>query len=182
MEGILGEIRAFAGNFAPVNWRICDGSLLPINEYNALFALIGVTYGGNGMNNFALPDLRGRLPIGQGQGPNLTQKTIGTFGGSEAVTLTEAQMPAHSHHVKVSTVTAGSVNSPSAETYMGSVTASSGTAKVYVPGATTGTTSVKLDASTIQPEGGSQSHWNVMPCVAINYIICVQGGVFPPQP
>ena len=179
MEGILGEIRAFAGNFAPVNWLICDGSLQQISTYSTLYALLGTRYGGDGVNNFALPDLRGRLAIGQGQGPGLTARQIASFGGSEQVTLTEATIPAHSHSVIASTVTSGSVANPSATTYLGSVCTAAGTAVGYIPPTATGFTPKTLDETVIQSTGLSQPHNNVMPCLAINYIMCAIGGVFP---
>jgi microcystin-dependent protein len=180
MNGIIGEIRAFAGDFAPVDWLICDGCLQAIRNFEPLFSLIGVTYGGDGVNTFALPDLRGRLIIGQGGGPNLTPRTLGVFGGAEAVTLTGDEMPLHTHAVKVSTVATGSVNNPSQDTYLGSVVAATGSAKMYVPQTTPETKIANMDDSTIQPSGGNYPHSNVMPCLAINYIICFNG-VYPQQ-
>ena len=97
MDPFVGEIRLFAGNFAPMNWAFCDGSLLPIAEFEVLFNLIGTTYGGDGQSTFALPDLRGRVPIHQGQGPGLSNRTIGQTGGVEAVSVGPQQMPPHSH-------------------------------------------------------------------------------------
>jgi len=183
MDTILGEIRAFGGNFAPQNWLICDGSLLNITDYETLFALIGTTYGGNGSSNFALPDLRGRLAVGQGQGqnPTLTTRIIGSSGGSEEVTLVPANLPIHNHAIKVSTVATGSINNPSNQTYLGSSIAASGMAKVYVPGATPNITVIQMDPRSIHSAGGNQPHENIMPCLAINYIICVNG-IFPQQP
>src|SRR3954451_10417902 len=93
----VGEIRMFAGNFAPAGWMFCEGQLLPISEYDTLFNLIGTTYGGDGQNTFALPDLRGRAPLNQGQGPGLTNRVIGEISGSESVTLISTQMPQHIH-------------------------------------------------------------------------------------
>src|SRR5512135_3630836 len=93
----IGEIRLFGGNFAPVGWAFCDGALVPISENDALFNLIGTTYGGDGQLTFALPDLRGRLPMHMGTGPGLSPRTIGEQGGVETVTLTANQIPAHSH-------------------------------------------------------------------------------------
>src|SRR5512143_3908889 len=93
----IGEIRMFGGNFAPAGWAFCDGSLLPISENDALFTLIGTTYGGDGQTTFALPDLRGRLPVHMGTGAGLSSFVIGEAGGVETVTLTTSQMPGHSH-------------------------------------------------------------------------------------
>ena len=178
MDPILGEIRSFAGPYAPNGWLLCDGSLLNISEYEALYSLIGTSYGGDGRVNFALPDLRGRLATGEGTGPGLTTRTIGSFGGTEQVTLTEENLPAHNHFVKVSTAPSGSMNNPSVQTYLGTSNAESGTAKVYVPGNTTGTTQVSLDEDMIEPAGGNQPHGNIMLCIAINYIICMNG-IYP---
>src|SRR5262245_29652358 len=99
MDNYLGEIRLFAGNFAPRGWRFCDGGLLPIAENDALFNLLGTTYGGDGVSTFALPDLRGRVAIGQGTGPGLTNRPLGEPGGTESVTLVLGQCPAHTHQL-----------------------------------------------------------------------------------
>src|SRR5881398_1976539 len=96
-EPFLSEIRIMSFGFAPIGWATCDGQLLPINQNQALFSLLGTFYGGNGVTNFALPDLRGRVPIGPGQGAGLTPRTIGQVGGAESVALIEAQLPAHTH-------------------------------------------------------------------------------------
>ncbi|WP_395050659.1 phage tail protein [Flavobacterium sp.] len=93
----IAEIRLFAGNFAPAGWAFCDGSILPISENDALFSLIGTTYGGDGQSTFALPDFRGRVPIGMGQGAGLSNRTLGETGGQEAITLSSANMPSHTH-------------------------------------------------------------------------------------
>lgn len=184
MEGILGEIRAFAGNFAPVNWLICNGSQQPIDRYQALFALLGTTYGGDGVASFALPDLRGRLAIGQGQGMDkgsnlpLTPRFIGSTGGNEEVSLTEATMPSHSHSVIASTVATDSVTNPSSTTYLGPTYTAAGASVGYVPSTATGFTKKTLDETTVQNTGMSVPHNNVMPILAINYIICFNG-VFP---
>src|SRR5919108_473251 len=98
----VGEIRMFAGNFAPAGWMFCEGQLLPISENETLFQLIGTTYGGNGKSNFALPDLQGRAPMHPGQGPGLSLHDLGETGGSETVTLLESEIPAHSHGNSVS--------------------------------------------------------------------------------
>src|ERR1700726_881868 len=107
----VGEIRIFAGNFAPSGWMFCEGQLLPISEYETLFNLIGTTYGGDGQTTFALPDLRGRVPISMGQAPNTSNYTIGQNGGTESITLSNAQMPQHSHFANKTGV--GSNNVPS---------------------------------------------------------------------
>ena len=101
-QPFIGEIRIFAGNFAPVNWAFCDGAIMAIAQNDALFNLIGTTYGGDGQNTFALPDLQGRLPIHQGTGPGLSPRTIGEKGSSETVTLTLNQIPDHTHPLRCS--------------------------------------------------------------------------------
>jgi len=184
MEGITGEIRAFAGNFAPVNWLMCDGSLQSIDAYQVLFALLGTTYGGDGATNFALPDLRGRLAIGQGQGVDkdsnlpLTPRIIGSKGGNEEVSLTEASMPAHAHTVIASTVATDSVTNPSSITYLGPTYTAAGASVGYIPSTATGFAKKSMDETTVQNTGQSEPHNNVMPILAINYIICFNG-VFP---
>jgi len=183
MDGILGEIRAFAGTYAPQNWMLCNGSVLSINSYQTLYSLIGTYYGGDGVNTFAIPDLRGRLATGQGQGPALTNRVIGSFGGAEQEQLALTEMPGHNHIMNVCTDAANlSVNQPTATTFLGSVGAASGTGLTYVPAVTPKITKTALNGATIQPFGGNAPHKNVMPCVAINYIICVAGGVFPQRP
>ncbi|MEX2335443.1 MAG: tail fiber protein, partial [Pseudohongiella sp.] len=97
MEPFIGEIRQFAGTFAPRGWQLCDGQLLPISNNTALFSILGTKFGGDGRNTFALPDLRGRAPMGQGSGPGLTPRKMGDRPGKESVGLQEAQMPSHSH-------------------------------------------------------------------------------------
>ena len=175
MNPILGEIKIFAGSFAPAYWFFCDGSILNIAQYNALYALIGTTYGGNGSTTFAVPDLRGRLPIGQGTGPGLTSRTLGLNGGTEAVTLTTAETPSHSHLVKASMSTTASVTSPSTTTYLGPVVVPGQTGYGYVSNVEGGVKSA-LDKSVIYPFGaGGQPHDNMMPSMAINFIICTVG-------
>jgi len=178
MDCFLGEIRIFAGTYAPEYWHICDGTLLTIQGNEALFSLLGTTYGGDGRTSFALPDLRGRIPIGQGAGPNLTPRLRGSYGGTEAVTLTEAQIPAHTHYVKASTVTTASVVNPTNLTYLGPVVVPNQTGYGYVNNITGGT-KMTLDTSVVHPFiGGNQAHSNMMPTMALNYIICTMG-IYP---
>lgn len=164
----VGEIRIFAGNFAPQGWAICDGSLRPISEDEALFNLIGTTYGGDGQNTFGLPDLRSRLPIHQGNG-----YVIGSLGGSESVTLTSAELPAHSHTVQSSTAH-GNTSSPAGALW---ATDGTGVAAPYRKAASGGT-AVALAAGTVAPSGGGQPHENRQPVLAMNYIISLFG-IFP---
>lgn len=163
----VGEIRMFAGNFAPAGWMFCEGQLLPISEYQTLFNLIGTTYGGDGQNTFALPDLRGRLPIHQGGG-----FTLAETGGVEEVTLTVSQIPAHSHPFLGSADFANS-GSPSTAV-LGQLT---GGVKLYT-GVVAG--AQHLAPGTISATGGSQPHSNFQPYLCINFIISLFG-VFPSQ-
>jgi microcystin-dependent protein len=166
----VGEIRMFAGNFAPVGWLFCGGQLLPIAENEVLFQLIGTTYGGDGQTTFALPDLRSRVPIHQGTGPSGNTRIIGEMGGVEAVTLTTQQIPAHSHPLHVSTAVANNSN-PS-----GSVPGESPSVTLYLEESP----SVAMNVSVIAAAGGSQPHTNVQPFQCVNFIIS-QFGIFPSQ-
>lgn len=178
MDCFLGEIRIFAGTYAPEYWHICDGTYLAIQGNEALFSLLGTTYGGDGLTRFALPDLRGRIPIGQGAGPNLTPRLLGSYGGTEAVTLTEAQIPAHTHSVKASTVTTASVVNPTNLTYLGPVDVPNKTGYGYVNNITGGIKAT-LDTNVIHPfKGGYEPHCNMMPTMTLNYIICLSG-IYP---
>jgi microcystin-dependent protein len=165
----VGEIRMFAGNFAPLGWWFCDGSLLPISENEALFQLIGTTYGGDGQSTFAVPDLRGRIPIHQGQGAGLTNRVIGESSGSEQVTLTVQQMPGHRHPM-------ASTDPSTSGDPLGKVVGNTGATPIYGSGATT----VAMDAGATQQVGGNQPHDNMMPFQCINYIISLFG-IFPSQ-
>ena len=159
-EAYLGEVRMFAGNFAPVGWALCDGSLLPIAQNEALYSLIGTIYGGDGVSTFALPDLRGRAPLHKsGTYP------IGSKGGVESVTLTSTQMAAHSHAAMASTA-AGTASAPANGVWATSIYASFSTAQA--PTAT-------MSAQAVTAVGGGQPHDNMMPFVVISYIICTAG-------
>jgi microcystin-dependent protein len=159
----VGEIRMFGGNFAPAGWMFCEGQLLPISENETLFQLIGTTYGGDGQSTFALPDLRGRIPIHQGNGFILAET-----GGTEEVTLTTQQMPIH-NHAFLASKGPGNVNGPA-----GNVTAESAAVKIYfadVP-------SVAMNAAAVGPVGGSQPHTNFQPYLCVDFIISLFG-IFP---
>lgn len=158
----VGEVRMFAGDFAPQGWFLCNGQLLPISEYETLFLLIGTTYGGDGQATFALPDLRGRAPTHVGSGLALAQT-----GGVESITLATAQIPAHTHAVAASTAT-GNRASPS-----GAVWAASG-ANQYSAVAP----SNAMDAANVLSTGGGQPHENMVPFVTLNFIISLYG-IFP---
>jgi len=159
----VGEIRMFAGNFSPAGWQFCDGSLLSISENETLFQLIGTTYGGDGQSNFAVPDLRGRIPIHQGGG-----FTLAETGGAEEVTLTINQIPAHSHPF-LGTTTSGTVPNPS-----NALLASSTVVSLYAAE----TVSSNMSTNAIAPVGGSQSHTNFQPYLCVGFIISLFG-IFP---
>lgn len=167
-EAFIGEIRLFAGNYAPQNWSLCDGSPMQISEYSALFALLGTTYGGNGVTTFALPDLRGRLAMGVGQGTGLSQRVLGQAVGSENVTLVPNNAPAHTH-VFAAGGAASSANP------QGLVPAAVTGYALYAPSATVPQT---LSSATVEVAGGGQPHNNVMPSLPLSYIICLNG-IFP---
>ncbi|MBI1840904.1 MAG: phage tail protein [Verrucomicrobia bacterium] len=158
-----GEIRLFAGNFAPLGWAFCEGQLLPISEYEVLFTLIGTTYGGDGQSTFALPDLRGRVAVHQGPG-----FVAGQSAGVEFVTLTTAQLPPHTHPFLAS---ADSAASPNPE---GRTLAETATTTPYFQGSA----AVALASSSMGPAGGNQPHSNLQPFLCMNHIICLQG-IFP---
>ena len=160
----VGEIRMFAGNFAPAGWMFCEGQLLPISENEILFQLIGTTYGGDGESTFALPDLRGRLPIQQGNGFILAET-----GGAEEITLTVNQIPAHNHPLL------GSGN-PSADTSPGNNLL----AVLTVDGYVAAVPNVNLSPQSIGSVGGSQPHTNFQPYLCVDFIISLFG-IFPSQ-
>ncbi len=160
----VGEIRMFAGNFAPVGWMFCEGQLLPISENETLFNLIGTTYGGDGESTFALPDLRGRIPLHQGNGFILAET-----GGAEEIILTITQMPAHSHPMLASTNLAQDTNP--AGKVVGQI---GGGALPYIQD----TTDTNLNALSVSSVGGNQPHTNFQPYLCINFIISLFG-IFP---
>ena len=165
----IGEIRIFAGNFAPLNWAFCDGSQLAISQNDALFNLIGTTYGGDGVNTFALPNLLGRTPIHQGTDTHGNPNFIGQLGGAETVTLTLNQIPSHSHVPQAALGATGNpANSPAGNVWSG------WTGGQFTPQAP----AVNLNAAAVGLDGGSQPHDNLAPFLAINFIISLFG-IFP---
>lgn len=165
-EPFVAEIRIFAGNFAPRGWAFCDGQLLPISQNTAVFSLIGTTYGGNGQSTMALPDLQGRAPMHPGRGPGLTSRQLGQQGGAEDVTLTEAQIPNHNHHV-LATSSLGENPSPE-----GANLARSVNGQIYN---NTSSNMIPMAVESIGNKGGSQSHNNMQPYLTVNYIIALVG-------
>jgi microcystin-dependent protein len=166
----IGEIRMFGGNFEPAGWAFCDGRLLAISENDALFNLIGTTYGGDGEETFALPDLNGRIPIHSGTGPGLSNRILGEKAGTESVTLTVNQIPAHTHGFAASTAVGNQTN-PANE-----VVGASPNVRLFRPVAP----NVAMSASAIGTIGGSQPHENLMPFLCVNFIISLFG-IFPSQ-
>jgi microcystin-dependent protein len=166
----IGEIRLFAGNFEPDGWKFCNGQHLAIATNDTLFQLIGTTYGGDGSTDFALPDLRGRVPVHQGVASSGTTFQIGEMAGTEDVTLTVQQIPAHTHAL-LGTSDAATTNAPT-----NNVFATSTGATVFPYGTDQPLTT--LHPSTMPPAGGSQPHTNLQPFLCINYIIS-RFGIFP---
>ena len=164
----VGEIRMFAGNFPPNGWLFCDGSTLPISEYETLFQLIGTTYGGDGESTFNVPDLRGRIPVHQGTGPDGATYTMGEMAGVETVTLTTQQIPQHNHAL-VATQNVGQQGTPG-----GNLLANSQGPQPYLQENPDG----QLNGQAIQPAGGNQPHENMQPYLGLNYIIS-PFGIFP---
>jgi len=165
----IGEIRLFAGNFAPLGWLFCAGQTLPISDNDVLFQLIGTTFGGDGQETFNLPDLQGRVPVHNGKGPALSQTyVLGQQGGVEQVTLIGQQMPVHTHNFVAST-DGGTQNGAA-----GAILASGSPVQALRPAPP----NQPFDASAIGFAGGNQPHDNIQPYIAINYIISLFG-VFP---
>jgi microcystin-dependent protein len=169
----VGEIMMFGGNFAPQGWAFCDGSLLAINQNAVLFNLIGTTYGGDGQNTFGLPDLRGRMPIHQGQGPGLSSYNIGQSGGTETVTLTSNQIPSHTHLIN-SVNANGNSKTPVGTTIPANVSGTNTNA--YSSAATDS----NMSPTIVGNAGGNNPHNNIQPILVINYCISLFG-VFPSQ-
>jgi microcystin-dependent protein len=169
-DPFVGEIRMFGGNFAPLGWAMCQGQLVPISENDTLFQLIGTTYGGDGQTTFGLPDLQGRVPIHQGQGPGLQPYVIGERAGVESVTLTTNQIPIHNHAVLVSQDLANNANATN------QVYAQSTQISMY----TQDTASKLFNSSDLSTAGGSQPHDNMQPFLVVSFIISLFG-IFPSQ-
>jgi len=171
LDPFIGELMLFAGNFAPTGWALCQGQLLSIAQNTALFALIGTTYGGNGQTTFQLPDLRGRVPIGTGQGPGLSSYFLGQLGGTESRTLLQAEMPPHSHAI-ASTDNNGSLVNPSGAFLARDPSGS----PAY--GATATTT---MHPTMVASSGSGLPHSIMQPYLTLNWCIALQG-VFPSRP
>jgi microcystin-dependent protein len=200
MDTFIGQIIMFAGNFAPRDWAFCDGELLPISQNQSLYSILGTTYGGDGRTTFGLPDFRGRVPIGQGQGNGLTSRRMGEQIGIEDITLSTAQMPIHSHAAKT-TISGSSVTAKlkaSSEVGTTNVPLNNYLAKpsniglqsinMYDSSADIEMASdaIEIDLSavtantTTDDTGGNSAHNNIQPSLVMNYIICMNG-VYPPR-
>lgn len=169
----VGEIRIFAGNFAPTGWALCNGQLLPISQNTALFSLLGTQFGGDGKSNFALPNMQGSAPVHQGQGPGLTDRFMGEAGGESSVTLINSEMPFHTHTMTGGNK-AGIDPNPGPDRIIGK------TAGAAVYQDTTNANLVSLDPQALSIAGGSVPHNNMQPYLVLLFIIAMQG-VFPPR-
>jgi microcystin-dependent protein len=177
-DPFIGEIRIFAGNFAPLNWAMCDGQVMPIPPNTALFWLLGTMYGGDGRTNFALPDLRGRAPIMYGQGPGLSDYTEGQPGGAASVTLLDAQMPTH-QHAAMGNPNAGTVGNPEGAVWAAS--GGRGRPSTYVGSPGPPPVSAPMSSNAVGKTGENLPHNNLPPYLALTFIICLLG-VFPQRP
>lgn len=175
MEPFLGQIVLFAGNFAPRGWAFCDGQLLSIASNTALFSILGTTYGGDGRTTFALPDLRGRVPVGPRTGPGLSTRGLGQRGGTETVTLTEAKMPSHAHtYSPAASDQEGDSQSPGGN-YWSADAAGQSAAYRSSPDLDPGTS---MGPQVTNDAGGGEAHDNMQPFLGVNYIIALMG-VYP---
>lgn len=183
MEPMIGEIRMFGGNFAPRAWALCQGQLLAISSNQALFSILGTTYGGDGRTTFGLPDLRGRTAISAGNGPGLSDRRLGARSGTETVTLNSTQMPSHSH-IAQATVSGPiqigvSTDGPDSTAGSGKTLAAANIFNEEDAAGFLGNVGAALTSQvTVLNQGGSQSHNNMQPYLVVNYIIALQG-IFP---
>lgn len=173
MDPFVGEIRIFPFNFPPTGWAFCDGQLLPIKFYTALFSLLGTTYGGDGKSTFALPNLQGKVPLQAGQGPGLSLYDLGQEGGAESVTLLQTEIPSHSHALLYGT-SGGWQESPEGQIWKDTGGRRGGLAY------TNAAASVAMGAQAIMPSGGSQPHNNMQPYLTLYFCIALQGE-YPPR-
>ena len=169
-EPFVGEIRMFAGSFAPRGWALCNGQLMAVSQNDALFSLLGTIYGGDGRTTFGLPDIRGRIPLHAGSGPGLSERKLGSKSGSEKIILDIKQLPSHTHQL-----TGNSTDATDAKP-TGKVLAniSGGAPSLY----NNGGNALSLSSKSVVADGGSNSHTNMMPAICINYIISLFG-IYP---
>ena len=189
MDPFIGQIIQFAGNFAPIGWAFCDGQLLPISQYSALFSILGTTYGGDGRTTFALPDLRSRVPMHPGRGPGLSEYRLGQKGGQEKVTLNITEIPSHNHNVSSARIqgdvtvgiTNNTANIEQAENSLLSKTSGNivyNSFKDDISGKLAGVSHDLNLTGQVSNTGGNLSHENRQPYTCINFIIALQG-IFP---
>jgi len=177
----LGQIMMFGGNFAIRGWAFCDGQLLPISQYNALFAILGTTFGGDGRTTFGLPDLRGRVAIQPGRGPGLSDYRLGEKGGTETVTLVSSQIPSHNHTSTLkASATDATIGTPTANASLATPGAMAGRAFTGTLGYDSAAPGVNLNSGSVVGghTGGGQSHTNIQPFLGIYHLIALQG-IFP---
>ena len=174
-ECFIGEMRMFAGNFAPRGWGLAQGQLLPIAQNTALFSILGTTYGGNGQTTFALPDMRGRAPVGWGQGPGLTNRSLGEVGGTETITQTINQMPMHSH-VAAANATSAAATHIRPQGRMWARADPNAVVNIYAAGPAD--VPMADGSVTVGAAGGSQPQENMPPFLGMNFIVCMEG-IFP---
>jgi microcystin-dependent protein len=174
-DQFVGEIRIFGFNFAPLNWALCNGQLMPISQNTALFSLLGTTYGGDGKSTFALPNLQNSAPLQQGQGPGLSLYDLGEVGGESAVTLQTSQIPVHSH-TPACLNGPGTSNSPAGNILASAMVGRQGESRYSAsPG-----TSPTMSPQALQPTGSNQPHNNMPPFLTVNFCIAL-AGIFPPR-
>lgn len=171
MDPFVAEIRIFPFNFAPRGWAFCDGQILPISQNTALFSLLGTNYGGNGTSNFALPNMQGKAPMQQGQGPGLSLYDLGETGGSSTVSLLESEIPSHTHRVLASAINSQAITPITTATGRGNPT------PIY----TDTFSGVNMASNALSVAGSSQPHNNMMPYLTLNFCIAMQG-IFPQRP
>lgn len=183
MEEIMGTIKLFAGNFAPKGYLYCNGALLPIQQYSALYSILGTVYGGDGVSSFALPDLRSRVPVGGGMGASPTTQTtvvLGELAGETNHTLLSSEIPSHNHQLAVSNVNA-SISTPINGATIATPGSLSGRDFVSTLGYNQEVPNTTLATSSVMPNGGGGPHNNMQPYLGLSYIICVEG-VYPSRP
>lgn len=185
MENFIGEIRLFAGTYAPEGWHICDGSLMSISDYEALFSLLGTVYGGDGRLTFGLPDLQGRIPVGTGKFPtSLNNYVLGAKGGTKASMVDQDELPPHSHTMSATTAnaTTGDPTNNFLASSNGNGYADGVNLYINIQGGVlpTGATIATLDTDSVDQTGGNHTHPNMQPYICINYIIALTG-LYPQQ-
>ena len=178
-ESFIGSVGLFAGSFAPRDFAMCNGASMPVSQQQALFSILGTTYGGNGQTTFDLPDLRGRSPVGVGQAPRLTSHQLGDQGGSESVTLSMSELPSHTHQFQGDLpVSSDGPDTGSPNGHYLATLPRDADEQIYTQGGKSG--SMDVDG-TVSPTGGGQPHDNRAPYLALNYVICTQG-MYPSRP